>query len=620
MEKNAHAIYEGRYVVETLAGNGEGSFRDGCKSDARFHSPLSVGYCSEDFLYVADCHNCRVRVIRLSDKMVVTFGTSPFVYLRGLRVASSGTIVVTDMRGKRVLAISPDGITVQTAAALYHDGSIVCEPPYATLRDSALASVQSTAVVNDVAVDANGVLVVADAGLVCWRSEGKTLPRTLSATRAFTAEMLEMGRKGDDCPLRQEDFAVPTGVAVAPNGDIFFTDCANDRIRKVDAATGVVSTVAGSRERGWRDGHVMSAQFNLPAALAIDSLGRICVADSGNQCIRCVDPTRGWVTTIAGTGECGLADGSGNEAKFWRPLGIDCGRNGVIYVADTDNNAIRSITEDFDVPVPSSVLKDIMNHLAPSLKGQIVEQFAKQKESAKRKGEDDMKWKAAVEGMQRKTEDEMRKAENNRQKAENEKRKLEEDKQKALADCAKAMDSKRKAENGRRKAEADTLKAVAEWAKSMDDKRIAEDDRRKAEDDKRKSDEDKRKALVDCAKSMEDKRKAEDDKRRAEDDKRKLEDDFRKALDDYRKALDDRLEAENDKRKAEEDKRIAEERKCALCQQRQRNVGRPVAVPLLCFFFPFFVVASPLCTFFAQKKRNQRTKKRADCVHTKSVS
>jgi sugar lactone lactonase YvrE len=144
---------------------------------------------------------------------------------------------------------------------------------------------------------------------------------------------------GDGATAR---FYQPTGVALDPAGNIYVADSENHRIRKI-APGGTVSTLAGSGTAGSADGVGALAQFNSPRAVAVDATGNIFVADGLNHMIRKIAPD-GTVTTFAGSGDFGFADGAGTNARFYFPKGIALDASGNIYVADDINSRIRKIT------------------------------------------------------------------------------------------------------------------------------------------------------------------------------------------------------------------------------------------------------------------------------------
>jgi streptogramin lyase len=144
-------------------------------------------------------------------------------------------------------------------------------------------------------------------------------------------------------------FDWPMGLAVAADGTVYVTDTYQHTIRKI-TPSGVVTTLAGSPATpGSQDGPGPAARFNHPVGLAIASSGLLYVADVDNQLIRSVTP-EGVVRTVAGlAGSKGSADGSAATARFHSPYGVVLGREGELYVADTDNQTIRKITATGDV-------------------------------------------------------------------------------------------------------------------------------------------------------------------------------------------------------------------------------------------------------------------------------
>ncbi len=135
----------------------------------------------------------------------------------------------------------------------------------------------------------------------------------------------------------------PSGVAVDSADNVYVADSRNNTIRKITPA-GVVSTLAGQGITGSADGTGRAAQFSYPSGVAVDSADNVYVADTSNNTIRKITPA-GVVSTLAGSpGVVGSADGTGNAARFYQPSGVAVDSAGNIYVADTGNHTIRKIT------------------------------------------------------------------------------------------------------------------------------------------------------------------------------------------------------------------------------------------------------------------------------------
>lgn len=137
-------------------------------------------------------------------------------------------------------------------------------------------------------------------------------------------------------------FFAPSGVAVDGTGNVYVADFLNNSVRKV-TSSGVVTTLAGSGSAGYADGTGSAAMFNSIKSVAVDAAGTVYVADYLNHRIRKITPA-GLVSTFAGSGVAGFADGTGLSAKFNRPIGIAVNAAGDLYIAEEINNRIRKIT------------------------------------------------------------------------------------------------------------------------------------------------------------------------------------------------------------------------------------------------------------------------------------
>ena len=136
-------------------------------------------------------------------------------------------------------------------------------------------------------------------------------------------------------------FAGPHGLVIAIDGTVYVADRDNHRIRMI-SPSGIVSTLAGSGVAGFADGFGSSAQFNNPIGIAIDKNGDLYVADETNHRIRKVTRA-GLVSTIAGS-VAGFIEGPSANARFRTPRGVAVTDNGTLYVSDFSNNRIRIIS------------------------------------------------------------------------------------------------------------------------------------------------------------------------------------------------------------------------------------------------------------------------------------
>jgi sugar lactone lactonase YvrE len=153
-------------------------------------------------------------------------------------------------------------------------------------------------------------------------------------------------------------FSSPAGIVYAADGFLYVADANNHAIRRVNPSTGAVTTFAGptTATAGTADGAGTAARFNGPAAIGIEPTGSFLVAESNNHSIRRIT-TAAVVTTVAGLkGTSGAADGNGTAARFNTPEGVTADAQGIIYVADFRNHAVRRIALNGDVTTVAGAL------------------------------------------------------------------------------------------------------------------------------------------------------------------------------------------------------------------------------------------------------------------------
>jgi len=150
-----------------------------------------------------------------------------------------------------------------------------------------------------------------------------------------------------DGAASEASFNSPVGIALGAEGDLYVTDHNNHKIRKI-SNEGIVSTIAGNGSAGFSDGVGTQSIFNYPWGIALDAEKNIFVAELRNHRIRKITP-EGIVSTVAGDGLLGSADGNGSLAKFNHPRGIALDSEGNIFVADSYSHKIRKVTQNGNV-------------------------------------------------------------------------------------------------------------------------------------------------------------------------------------------------------------------------------------------------------------------------------
>lgn len=208
-----------------------------------------------------------------------------------------------------------------------------------TLVSGAANGIGTNAAFSDpaaIVVDATGNFFVAD-------SQNDAI-RKITTNGIVTTFAGQLGISGAaNAAGTNAQFNSPSGLAFDKNGNLFVSDTGNSMIREITAA-GAVSTFAGiAGQSGFADGATGSAQFNSPLGIAVAPNGTIYIADSGNHCIRTI--SGGVVSTFAGSpGIWGSADGSGTNAQFNGPVGLAFDSSTNLFVADANNDTIRKIT------------------------------------------------------------------------------------------------------------------------------------------------------------------------------------------------------------------------------------------------------------------------------------
>ena len=253
---------------------------------------------------------------------------------------------------------NPEGITVATNGDVY-----ICDSDNHTIRKVTAATGIITTVAGngspgfsgdggpataaklkfpeDVAVAGNGDIYIADSG-------NHVIRKVTAATGAITtvAGNGSPGYTGDGVPATATSLKSPRGIQVAANGDLYIGDRSNSRIRKVIAATGLITTYAGTGVAGYSGdgGAAILARINVPQGLHLTGTGDLYIADAGNNVLRKIS-VLGIITTVAGTGTVGYSGDGGpaTAARLNAPEAVHLAPSGDIYFSDTGNNVMRRV-------------------------------------------------------------------------------------------------------------------------------------------------------------------------------------------------------------------------------------------------------------------------------------
>ncbi|MBR7800514.1 NHL repeat-containing protein [Undibacterium fentianense] len=261
----------------------------------------------------------------------------------------SSTLLISGLSLSAYFWLKPE--TVQHAQSIFKKKPIVTRFDWDAELESYLSSYvfkelptqqQTLSDPFGIVVDRAGNLFIADAG---------EHNRILKMNKAGEISVFAGGTEGyADSPSEGKgnaQFHTPSGLAIDTSGNLYVADTGNHRIRKI-SKDGIVTTLAGNGQAGFRDGNAGEAEFNGPIGVAVSKEGYVYVADTYNDRIRVISPA-GVVTTLAGGDSPGMQDGVGSLARFDTPSHIVIDSQGALIVTDTRNNAVRKILPNGDV-------------------------------------------------------------------------------------------------------------------------------------------------------------------------------------------------------------------------------------------------------------------------------
>ncbi len=255
-----------------------------------------------------------------------------FAYLNGIAVNAAGDMIISD-GGNSVLRKVAAATGIITTIAGTGTGGYAGDGGPATSAE--LLSPMG------VAVDSSGNIFFTD--------NGGTVREIAASTGVITtvAGTGNWGYWGDGGPATAAGLSYDTNVAIDSAGNLYIADRYNMRVRKVSAATGIITTIAGNGTAGYtgNGGPATSAELNWPFGVAVDALGNVYIADLSNNVIRKVNASTGNISTVAGNGTAGYSGdgGAATSAKLNGPYDVAVDAAGNLYISDSGNNVIRMV-------------------------------------------------------------------------------------------------------------------------------------------------------------------------------------------------------------------------------------------------------------------------------------
>ena len=336
-------------VIQTLAGTGSAGFTGDNLPAIATRLNLPTGACPDQFgnIYIADRANHRIRRIDANSGVITTIagtGTAGFL-------GDGGLATEARLNNPVSVALALDGSIYIAEQANHRIRKIDASGIISTLAGNGTAGFAGDGVPAQqaqfsspwgISLDIANNLYIAD-------RDNNRVRKIDLATGIITtvAGSGASGSAGDGGAATAASLNKPISVCVDTAFNIYFADENNHRVRKVTQATGIISTIAGTGTAGYNGDGIAAtaARLNFPSGVGIDLAGNVYISDRTNQRLRKIN-TSGIISTIAGTGSIGAAGDGGNatSAQLNYPRELFSDGSGNIYFADTDNNRIRKIT------------------------------------------------------------------------------------------------------------------------------------------------------------------------------------------------------------------------------------------------------------------------------------
>ena len=330
----------GNGIITTLAGTGVGGFSGdgGLATSAQFQNPVDVAVDENGDFYISDANNFRIRKVDFATGLISTVvGTgvaantgdggpatsAEILAANGLAVKKDGSEFYLAMGVHVVRAVNTTTNIINTVAGTGVNGFS---------GDGGLATSAQLNGPQGIDVDLAGNLYIAD-------STNDRIRKVTVATGIITtvAGNGTGGFSGDGAAATSAQLNNPEDVAVNEAGtELYIADTINNRIRKVDLVSGIITTVFG-------DG--TTPILDRPPGLALNTAGKLYISDKNNERIRSYHTVTGAITTVAGTGTAGYnGDGGGaTGAQLNSPRGVAVDISGNLYIADLANNRLRGV-------------------------------------------------------------------------------------------------------------------------------------------------------------------------------------------------------------------------------------------------------------------------------------
>ena len=350
-------------VITTVAGSTQGSTGDGAAATlAKLYHPNGVAVDSSGNVYIADLRNNKIRKITVATGIITTVaGTgaqgstgdgaaatlAKLYWPNGVAVDGSGNIYISDYGNNRIRKVTLATGVITTVAGNGTSGN----SGDGVAGGATLASINNP---SGVAVDSGGN------NLYIGDYLNNRVRKVNGGTITTVAGNGSPGYSGDDAAATSATLQ-PTGVAIDGSGNLLIADPVNHSIRKVTISTGIITTLAGTGFPGFSGdaGPAAAAQLYAPNDVSTAANGDIYIADSANNRIRKITALTGVISTVAGNGTAGYSGDAGQatSAALNGPNGVVVDSSGKIYIADFNNNRVRMIlNSDFTLSASPTTL------------------------------------------------------------------------------------------------------------------------------------------------------------------------------------------------------------------------------------------------------------------------